>query len=468
MPYLNSSGKWCAGVGLAIASYEGQTLAVQAGGTGFFDDKQVVYASCLPDCQIYLHNVETGTKKIASKAGANTLYAGGSVWAAWLSGHPDPQYVGVRSSTGLHLPGAGLQAVGRDGAICIKEDFHAEVCLNYVVEKDGTQWEMAMGNVYDVQLLGNRRAVWRDYSLGIQVKDVPLPVTIGVAYFLRMAEVDGKWYVCYSSDAGLVIHPAQDAGNPTILHPEHVDHQYYIDFRPVSKRLWYAYSIGAGDQPSDIVVGSLDAVGGTPGGTGSPGTGPGTTSGQGMTLKSEATYPIADAATVIAEATLASLPAWPSKQGRGRIVHPLLGAYDYEAKPDEWVNIDADVIIPPVWASSRTMTGAINVLWKGHIRDVVVEERWNSLGGLAMPISQIRMLYMIWTNPLDPATGYVQWYPSYISPYGYYVIPVNLTVGGQGLTFDDVGNYEDINGPDGWVQHKVVLTLKLVDRMPTS
>jgi len=462
-------------VGSGIASYEGQTLAVQAGGTCFFEDKQVVYQMCLPDCALYMHNVDTGTKKQISPVGGNTVRAGGGVWAAWLAPNfPDPAYRGLRISSGgfgtgmdVHLPQSALHTVGPDGAVAIKEDAQS-FGPHYVREKNGDEWELSGGDIYDVQLLGNRQAVWRDWALGIQTtKDVPTPITLtNEAYFLKMAEVDGKWYVCYSSPQGLVIHPAQDAGNPTILHPEHVDHQFYVDFRAVSKRLWYAYSLGQGDQPSDIVVGSLDAVGGTPGGTGSPGMGPATSSGQGMTLKSEATYPIADAATVIAEATLASLPAWPVKQGRGRIVHPLLGAYDYEAKPDEWVNIDADVIIPPVWASSRTLTGAINVLWKGNIRDVVVEERWTSLGGLAMPIAQIRMLYMIWTNPLDPAVGYVQWYPNYISPYGYYVIPVNLTVGGQGLTFDDVGNYLDANGPDGWVQKQVVFTLKIVDRMP--
>jgi hypothetical protein len=466
LPYLNGSGKWCAGVGSGIASYEGQTIAVQAGGTCFLDDGTVIYQGM--DARLYAYVVRTSSKGSISPHGGNTIRAGGGIWAAWLpQNYAYPEYRGLRISSGEHLPLAALHTVGPDGAVAIKE-LYDSAGPHYVLEKDGTEWALSNGDIYDVQLLGNKQAVWRDYALGIQTTpDVPTPVTLSPeAFFLKMAEVDGKWYVCYGSPQGLVIHPAQDAGNPTILHPEHVDHQFYIDFKAVSKRLWYAYSLGQGDQPSDIVVGSLDAVGGTPGGTGTPGMGPATSSGVGMTLKSEATYPIADAATVIAEATLASLPAWPIQQGRGRIVHPLLGAYDYEAKPDEWVNIDADVIIPPVWASTRTMTGAINVLWKGNIRDVVVEERWTSIGGLAMPIAQIRMLYMIWQNPLDPATGYVQWYPNYISPYGYYVIPVNLTVGGTGLAFDDVGNYLDANGPDGWVQKQVAFTLKIVDRIP--
>lgn len=185
-----------------------------------------------------------------------------------------------------------------------------------------------------------------------------------------------------------------------------------------------------------------------------------------MVLSSEATYPIADAGTAIIEAPILSLPAWPVQRGRGRIIHPLLGAYDYEVKPDEWVNLDADVIVPPVWASTRTMTGATNVLWKGYLRDVVVEERWKALGGLAMPIGMMRMLYMIWMNPLDPMVGYVEWYPNYISPLGFKVIPVSLTAGGQqGLAFDDVVNYLDDRGPDGWVTQPVTLMLKLVERI---
>lgn len=183
-------------------------------------------------------------------------------------------------------------------------------------------------------------------------------------------------------------------------------------------------------------------------------------------LTSTATFTIADAATAIAEVTVQVLPAAPLEGGEGRIIHPELGAYDYEVKPDEWVNMDGGPVIPPVWALTKTMGGAVSALWPGYLRDVVVEERWKSLGGLAMPVSQLRMLLMIWTTPVDPATGYVTWYPNYISPLGFKIIPVGLQVGGSGVTFDDVVNTKNIDGgPDGWITAPVVFQLKLVEQL---
>lgn len=478
MPFINSKGHWCGGVGGGTARWGtesgmGNVLAPEAGGTNWLErssrDPEVIYQSCLgtPTCQLIIHNVDTGAKSVARPVGANFLCAGGGVWAAWLGANPNPAYVGVAASTGLHLPNAGLLGISHDGAIGLKAEYQSEG-PNYVKEKNGDEWSIAESGIYDLQLLGNRQAVWRSYAEQGAVKTtpgVPVPVIITeAAYFLKMAEVDGKWYVCYASEQGLVIHPAQDGNNATILHPEDIERQFYVDFRAVGNRLYYAYAHTQGDEP--VIIGSVAAVGGTAG-TGSPGTGPGTSSGVGMTLKSEATYPIADKTTKIEEAAIVSLPAWPVQSGRGRIVHPLLGAYDYEVKPDQWTNMDADVIIPPVWASTRTMTGAINVLWKGNIRDVVVEERWLAPGGISMPISMLRMLYMIWTNPLDPQVGFVQWFPNYISPFGFKVIPMMLDAGGQALVFDDIVNYEDGNGPNGWVSSPVTLTLKMIERLTT-
>lgn len=183
-------------------------------------------------------------------------------------------------------------------------------------------------------------------------------------------------------------------------------------------------------------------------------------------LSSTATFAIADAVVAIEDVVLQVLPAWPLESGRGRIVHPTLGAYDYEVKPDEWVNIHGDVFVPPVWASTRTLTGAANVLWNGNLRDVVIEERWKSLGGLAMPIGQLRMLALIWTTPIDPVVGYVLWYPNYTSPLGFQVLPVGLAVGGQSnIVLNDVTNYKDASGnPDGWVTDPVTFTMKIAGR----
>jgi hypothetical protein len=183
-------------------------------------------------------------------------------------------------------------------------------------------------------------------------------------------------------------------------------------------------------------------------------------------ITNDNTFGVVAAAERVITIPLDIAPSFPIGGGNGRIIHPILGAFDYETKPDEWVNMDADAIVAPVWASSRTLTSAANVLWAGNLRDVVVEERWKALGGLAMPITQFRMLLSIWTTPLDPDVGYVHWFPNYVTQLGFKVLPVGLSAGGQGITFDDVVNYKDEDGePIGWMTAPVTLTLKMVERL---
>lgn len=200
-----------------------------------------------------------------------------------------------------------------------------------------------------------------------------------------------------------------------------------------------------------------------------PGTGPNAP--QTGTLMSTGTFDVIGEVEEFVPFPPELFPTFPVESGYGRIIHPTLGAFDYEVKPDEWVNIDADAIIPPVWASTRTLTSAANVLWNGNIRDVVIEERWKALGGLAMPITQFRMLLAIWTTPVDPDVGYVHWYPNYITQVAFKVLPVGLTAGGQGITFDDIVNYKENRGDAtnkihrGWMTNPVTFVLKLAGRL---
>ncbi len=122
--------------------------------------------------------------------------------------------------------------------------------------------------------------------------------------------------------------------------------------------------------------------------------------------------------------------------GMGRLVHPTLGALEYTHPPTEWVNIDGDVIAPPVWASTKTLRGTSNTLWPGDIRDVVCVERWRERGSLRMPIGQLRSLVAFYCNPPDPALAAVQWFPDYTSELGFRVAMVSLTVGGEGVALD--------------------------------
>ncbi len=156
--------------------------------------------------------------------------------------------------------------------------------------------------------------------------------------------------------------------------------------------------------------------------------------------------------------SLSILPPAEAAPGLGRLRHPTLGALDYAQAPDEWSGLDQDVLQPPIWSSSKTLAGQVHTLWRGTLRDGVVIERWRGEGGLAMPMSQLRLLLAFWQNPPDPALGYCQWWPSYASPLGFNVVISTLQVGsGEGITLDYLSR-------QGWVAAPVTLTLRVIDR----
>lgn len=476
MPKLNSRGEWCAGIGGGTVSANGKTISTPAGGACWLDDDTVLYQTSASGSYILeTYNVRTAARATVSTRGANNIVAGGSRWAAWLGGYG---VYGVYGASGVTPPVnavAGVSAAGRDGTIAITESYQAGLGFT-LISPAGVQTTGPNVAAYNLNVLSATTACWiggggRQGPIGVFGVTAPAQVSASV-YGVKMVSVNGVWWVFYGgSTAGggaYVGHPASDASSPTIIHTEHVDRQYGFDAVVVGSRIYYVYALGEGEAPGEIVTGWIDVETGntgTGGGTGTS-TGTGTTSAGGVTISSSATFQVAGGTTAAVQLTLPVLPVWPVESGYGRIIHPTIGAFDYETKPDEWMNIDTDVIIPPVWASTRTMTGAANVLWNGDIRDVVVEERWKALGGLAMPISQLRMLLMIWTNPIDPAEDYVRWYPNYISPLGFQVLPISVQVGGQGVTFDDVINYKDAEGdPDGWVTNPVTFQMKLVGRL---
>lgn len=174
------------------------------------------------------------------------------------------------------------------------------------------------------------------------------------------------------------------------------------------------------------------------------------------TLTSQATFTIGESSTDEASVNLTILPAVGASTGRGRLIHPTLGTYDYQTCPDEWSNVDGDVIIPPIWSSSKTLNGASNTLFAGNIRDVVVEERW--LEDSSVSMDQVRMLASFWQNPPDPAEEHVEWYPNYTNEHGYKVILLALDLNGQGLNFDYVAR-------QGYARGMLALRMRVVDRI---
>jgi len=174
------------------------------------------------------------------------------------------------------------------------------------------------------------------------------------------------------------------------------------------------------------------------------------------TLTSSATFTIGAAATVAETATALILPVAGAGTGRGRLIHPTLGTYDYVHAPDQWTNLDGDVIVSPIWANTKTLSGGSNTLWAGDIRDTVVEERWT--GQLSASLAHLRLLLAFWQNPPDPAEAYVEWYPSYANALGYKVVLLAVEVGGQGVNLDFISR-------QGWVTSPIALRMKVAARV---
>lgn len=142
--------------------------------------------------------------------------------------------------------------------------------------------------------------------------------------------------------------------------------------------------------------------------------------------------------------------------GKGRLIHPTYGIYNYEYAPDAKTNLfGSDVVIPPGWTSTKTLSGSANTLFVGNIRDVTVKETWNQ--DIAMLTSQLQVLLTFWMNPPDPSVDYVKWYPNYTTPLGFKVIMLNLTCGGDGITTNYLTKQEVVEGP-------VVLEMKIAGR----
>lgn len=185
------------------------------------------------------------------------------------------------------------------------------------------------------------------------------------------------------------------------------------------------------------------------------------------TLTSSSTITIGAGSAVVDSITIPILPVLSPGTGKGRLIHPTLGTLDYPNKPDEWVNIDQDVVIPPIWTTTKTLKGSINVLSQADIRDVIVEEHWAQ--EMNVTIGFLRMLLAFWCNPPDPSGTPVQWWPNYATTLGYQVVLLNLQVGSglqngrersDGITLNPL-----VYDPVNWVDEPVTLTMRILGRV---
>lgn len=180
------------------------------------------------------------------------------------------------------------------------------------------------------------------------------------------------------------------------------------------------------------------------------------------TLTSSSTFTIGAGSAVVESVAVPILPAIGSTTGKGRLIHPTLGTLDYPNAPDEWRNIDGDVIIAPIWTNAKTLLGSSNALWQGNIRDVEVEERWNY--SMNVQAAFFRQIVSFWVNAPDPDTDApVQWWPNYISPLGFQVAIKDIAIGDQGKQTGVV--LDPLLPLRGWVSGKIIVTMQILGRV---
>lgn len=182
---LNRNGDVVLGVADGIVSINGRQVA-RGGGARWLTPTTIIYQRS-PDWALETYDLTTGQKTVVDTRGANDLYAGGGVWAAWLAGQ------GVRTSLGYVNPSAGLQAVGADGTVVITPNYQSGIGLA-LVRPNGQVISVAAGPARFVHMPYSNMMVWTENDQirvwGVRAPQLPTgeaffrPKIIGIAEFL--------------------------------------------------------------------------------------------------------------------------------------------------------------------------------------------------------------------------------------------------------------------------------------------
>lgn len=217
MPNLNSLGNVAHGKG-GVGAFLNNVQFDDGGGADWLTNRDIAYQHCGADgCYVALYDSHTGQIRRAIldehhpfyNCGANAVFAGGGVWAAWLNApNNHGVYAGLYASNGLHLPAAGLVAVGPTGAIAYVPNRQNGLGVD-VQELDGSTWRLTDGIAYDLQLIGRSQALWRNPDGTVATMGIPHPQTLpGGVWFPKAVLINDEWWlVYYSSTKGLVAHP---------------------------------------------------------------------------------------------------------------------------------------------------------------------------------------------------------------------------------------------------------------------
>lgn len=243
---LNTRGEVAMGAGGLQGSVNGGFIPNAMGSPCWLTNDVVAYTTSNRPA-IETLNLRTGAVSEVAPRGANDLMCRGGVWAGWLAGF------GLFTSTGLHLPEAGLIGVGPDGELAYVPNRQVGLGVN-VREVNGTEWRLTDGVVFDLQLLGGGRAIWTA-AQQVFVRGIPQPMTLpGGVWRPRVVEHQGRlWLTYFSGRYGVVLHTFGDATAGYVIAPPGVD-AFQHDVASVGEVIRVASSARAGELPIDLVV----------------------------------------------------------------------------------------------------------------------------------------------------------------------------------------------------------------------
>jgi hypothetical protein len=248
---VNARGQVALGVGDGVVSIDGRAVGV--GASGGWQTADTICGQMSSTNRLATYDQRTNAWTEIAPRGANTIFAGGGVCAGWLAGF------GLFTTTGLHLPHAGLLGVGPDGAVAYVPDRQVGVGAT-VREQDGSEWRLSDGVVRDLQLLGARRAIWT-LNQRVLTMGVPTPLTLARVWRPRYVQFGAHWYVTYWTDLG---------GARTVMHRETGpkcgwvvttgDNAFAHDAVALPNVIRIAWSQHEGERPEDLRLRDIDVL----------------------------------------------------------------------------------------------------------------------------------------------------------------------------------------------------------------
>ena len=195
------------GVGGGNASIDNVTFS-PGGVCDWLDDNRVAFANGADNWFVCIYDLTT--KQIVHAyeppMPANIGFAGGGHVCSWLGGTDGNR--GVWSTTGFRAPDSGLMGMGLDGSIGYKPLYQSHG-PTHVRELDGTDWTLTPGHAANLQLFGQRRAIWQE-AFSVQVLNLPQPLvadTQGIWAACAVLLPSSHWISYYSAARGIVLHP---------------------------------------------------------------------------------------------------------------------------------------------------------------------------------------------------------------------------------------------------------------------